>query len=161
MSAVTVLGVVADTVGIYGFLASLFTRQSANTCNVRVAATLNGGTGPSGGDGSLDMIRIYNENEQVLGSTYGSYISPGAFQDYKIGQANGQQAVFAILYGGTDAICIPYVTTTWTDGQQLGWVGDWGRACGLDWYYSNVYVDGGQAYVLFFSLSTLTCLPTP
>jgi hypothetical protein len=93
------------------------------------------------------MIRVYNDNEQILGSTGGGYIRTGEFQDFKISQANGQQAAFAILYGSTDAVCVPYVTTTWTDGQQFGWVGDWGKVCGLDWYYSNVYVDNSDKFV--------------
>jgi hypothetical protein len=32
------------------------------------------------------------------------------------------------------------MTTTWVDGHQFMWVGDWGQTCGLTWYYSSQYV---------------------
>jgi hypothetical protein len=134
-----VLGVVADVLGIYGFFASLFQNQNSNVCNVRVAAALNG-PDLSQADGGVQAVRIYNENQQLIGSRGGGYIGSGGFADFGIQQSNNQQAMFVQIQATSDAICIPYATTTFVDGAKYGWVGDWGAFCGLNWYYGNVVV---------------------
>lgn len=56
-----------------------------------------------------------------------------------------QQAVMAKFIAGKDAVCIAAIGATLHDGTKWGWVGDWGKICGLDWYYSGVTVrDGSQ-----------------
>ena len=30
------------------------------------------------------------------------------------------------------------------DGTELGWLGDMGRACGQDWYHSNIVLEGSD-----------------
>ena len=140
MSAVAgVFGAVADTLGIYGFLAALFAGQNKNICTVRVAAALNG-NGLSGADGGVGAVRLYNENQQLIGSRNGAYIGSGGFGDFAVQQPNTQQATYVQIGATNDALCIPYATTTWVDGSHYGWVGDWGWACGLEWYYGNVAV---------------------
>ena len=44
-----VIGVTSGAISIIQFAVGLFAAQKANVCTVRVAAALNGGTGPSGG----------------------------------------------------------------------------------------------------------------
>lgn len=134
-----VLGVIGDTLGIYSFVSSLFAAKSANTCVVRVAAALNGGA-LSGADGGINSVQLYNENQQLIGNRGGNYVGSGGFTDIYVNQPNTQQAAFATIGATNDAICIPYITSTWVDGSRYGWAGDWGYACGLDWYYGNVYV---------------------
>jgi hypothetical protein len=83
---------------------------------------------------------LYKENQQILSKTGGGYISSGGFKDFKLPQIKGQKATYIQLYATADAICIPYMTVTWADKGKYGWVGDFGGTCGLEWYYSNVYV---------------------
>lgn len=123
-----VLGLIGDSLSIYQFLASLFAGRSANVCVVRVAAALNG-NGLSGADGSVAAVRLYNENQQLIGNRAGGYVSSGGFRDIYVSQPTNQQAPFVQIGASNDAICIPYVTTTWADGAQYGWTGDWGYAC--------------------------------
>ncbi|EUC37755.1 hypothetical protein COCVIDRAFT_92992 [Bipolaris victoriae FI3] len=136
-----VLGVVANVLGVFGFFASSFQNPNPNVCNVRVAAALNG-PDLSGADGSIQAVRIYNENQQLIGSRSGGYIGSGGFADFGVQQSNNQQAMFVQIQATNDAICIPYATTTFVDGAKYGWIGDWGAFCGLNWYYGNVAVDG-------------------
>lgn len=51
-----------------------------------------------------------------------------------------EQAPTVELFAGKDAICIAAIGATLIDGTKWGWVGDWGRICGLNWYYSGVKV---------------------
>jgi len=58
------------------------------------------------------------------------------------GQGNtaGEQPTYVQLNVGNDALCIAYLSHTWADGTQRGWLGDMGQACGQSWYYSDVIV---------------------
>lgn len=49
-----------------------------------------------------------------------------------------EQAPTVELFAGKDAICIAAIGATLIDQTKWGWVGDWGRICGLNWYYSGV-----------------------
>lgn len=51
-----------------------------------------------------------------------------------------QQAVTVELFAGKDAVCIAAIGATLHDGTHWGWVGDWGKICGIDWYYSGIMV---------------------
>jgi hypothetical protein len=145
-----VLGLIGDSIGIYSFLAALFANRGSNVAIVRVAAALNGGD-LSGADGTIQAVRLYNENQQLIGNRGGGKIGSGGFKDFSITQPTSQQATFVEVAATNDAICVPYVTTTWVDGSHYGWTGDWGYACGIDWYYGNVYVS-------FFPNSTKSML---
>ncbi|KAF5849187.1 hypothetical protein GGP41_006153 [Bipolaris sorokiniana] len=112
-----VLGVVANVLSVFGFFASSFQNPNPNVCNVRVAAALNG-PDLSGADGSIQAIRIYNENQQLIGSRGGGYIGSGGFADFGVQQSNNQQAMFVQIQATNDAICIPYATTTFVDGAN-------------------------------------------
>jgi hypothetical protein len=136
----SVIGVIGRVIGIYRFFDTLFGGTGGNFANVRVAASLNGNGDSTNGDGSIGSICIYKENQQILSKTGGGYISSGGFKDFKLPQIKGQKATYIQLYATADAICIPYMTVTWADKGKYGWVGDFGGTCGLEWYYSNVYV---------------------
>lgn len=111
---------------------------------VRIGAGLNGANGPNGqlsaADGNVRYLLTYNQNQEYVGGRAGGYIASGGFADYKIGQNGNQQTPFLQIEAAENAICIPYVTITWPDGRHLGWMGDYGRICGLNWYPSNVFV---------------------
>lgn len=140
----TVIGLIGDGIGILSFLASLFGSSSSNVANVRVYAGLSGYQGLSSPDGSISSIKLFNENQQLIGTGGGSNVGSGGFHDFHINQVNQNQAAYAQIFAGGDAICIPYVTTTWVDGGQYGFVGDFGGECGLHWYYSGMYVNNGK-----------------
>ncbi|KAI4938580.1 hypothetical protein J4E85_001021 [Alternaria conjuncta] len=142
----TALGVVADTVSLWTFAAGIFGGQQRDKTVVRVAAALNGGSGyTSDGDGDVGAIRLYSESQQLIGNTAGNYVGSGNYKDFSINQADNKQAPYVQVAAGTNAICIPYVSTTWADGNKYAWVGDFGAVCGLDWYYGNLYVAASKA----------------
>lgn len=74
----------------------------------------------------------------------GPKIPEGGFNDVTVpplydGVA-GQQATYVQIRAGNDGLCIPYLSQTWADGTQRGWLGDMGKACRQPWYYSDVIV---------------------
>jgi hypothetical protein len=140
-----VLGLIGDSLGIYSFLAGLFANQGNNGAVVRISAGLNGG-GLSAADGNIESIRNYNLNQQLIGNKAGGYVGSGGFADYFVSQPNAQQAYFTQIYASDNAVCIPYATTTWVDGAHYGWTGDFGYACGLNWYYGNVVVSPSSSF---------------
>ncbi|GFP60276.1 hypothetical protein TASIC1_0017003800 [Trichoderma asperellum] len=121
-----VIGWINDAVSFFQTLESLIPGSQASYSTVRVEAGLNG-NGLSGADGTISMIRIYDNNQNLIGQTDGGYVSSGGYSDFNIEQS----------------VCVSYASTSWTDGSQYAWVGDWGYLCGLPWYYGNVYVDNG------------------
>lgn len=129
MTAVAVLGVVADAVGIFQFVAEKFaSKDDGSHAVVRVAAALDGGSDHlTNGGGGINSIRLYNENEEDIGDIGKRKIGNGEFQDFKIKQSSSQQAAYAAISATNDAICVPYVTMTWADGAKYGWIGDWGE----------------------------------
>ncbi|KAL6889965.1 hypothetical protein GGI43DRAFT_430671 [Trichoderma evansii] len=136
------VGWINDAVSMFQFLESLIPGSQASYSTVRVEAALNG-NGLSGADGTISMIRIYDNNQNLIGQTDGGYVSSGGYQDFSIEQSGQEQAVFAQIYSSNDAVCVSYASTSWVDGGQYGWVGDWGYLCGLPWYYGSVYVNSG------------------
>jgi hypothetical protein len=137
-----VIGVVSGGIGILQFIASLFASHNPNVAIVRVSAALDGPNGapPQQAEGTVAQVRLYNENQQIIGNAGGGFVGNGGFSDFSIGQINNQQSTYVQIAASNDAICIPYATTTWVDGSKFGWVGDFGQQCGLDWYFGNVFV---------------------
>jgi hypothetical protein len=84
-----VIGLFGDSLGIYSISSSLFASAAANVCTVRVGAALNA-NGLSGADGGVDAIRLYNGNQQLLGTAGGSYVPSGGSRDFAVRQ--NQQA---------------------------------------------------------------------
>lgn len=119
---------------------------------VRVAAGDNGQAMPDdsplpsmlkNGDGNIDTIEIFNEQNEPLGKVNGKYIKSNDYEDFAIiHKGNKQQAPFVKLTSLKNDICIPLVTITWPDGSQYGWTGDFGKLCGLKWHYGGRYIDG-------------------
>ncbi len=132
----------AIPIGIVSFLLSLFASSGGSaTSAIRVYAALNGvnGNPPTGADGTVGHIQLYDKNQQLLGNGGGTgHIKSGEFKDVVIPQLSGKQAYYAQVFADTDAICIPAMTITWFDSNKYAWVGDWGWHCGLQWYYGNV-----------------------
>lgn len=146
------IGVISGVLGIVSFGMDLFGDSSSSSTSVRIAAALNGEEGLSNADGSVAQIRTLNAEEQLLGIGPETYISSGDYADVSVPQSNKQQAVFIELHASDDAVCIAYVSTTWADGSQWLWLGDFGKACDLKWYWSGVRV----SFPPFENLRSLT-----
>ncbi|KAL6714230.1 hypothetical protein ACLMJK_007653 [Lecanora helva] len=152
-AALDVVGLVSGVIGIVQFIQGIFpesppTVNKAGSSNLRIAAALNGG-GLTEANGHIDIIYLYNElGEQITNNAGGTgpfagdawSVDSDSFTDFTL-DCKGQQPTYVQIYGGSDAICIPYITQTWPDGTQRGWSGDIGRLCGQSsWSYSNVIV---------------------
>jgi len=99
---------------------------------------------------------VYGYNEQLdnIGSYTGSaiddpsglpMIAAGGFVDVLIspsgyGNTAGEQPTYVQIDVGNDGLCIAYLSHTWADGTNRGWLGDMGASCGQNWYYSDVIV---------------------
>lgn len=94
MSAVSILGIVADTLGIFQFVASILAAPGDHSHSVvRIAAALDGGSNHlTNGGGGIDSIRLYNENEEDIGDIGKHKIGNVEFHNFKIKQSSSQQA---------------------------------------------------------------------
>jgi hypothetical protein len=96
--------------------------------------------------GTIPSVKVWNEEGILMGSAVGSPsrdIKPGTFQTVEVFHNDSylyQQPTYLEISGGSDAVCLAYIAQTWPDGTQLGWLGDMGKYCGTQWYYSNLFV---------------------
>jgi hypothetical protein len=167
-AAIDAFGVFSGLLGVVSFAQSLFPAFTGSSTRVRIAAGLDGTQGLRAAGGGIKRVAAWDYNQNQVGETiasdswntvtgtmnYGIFGVPeGNFVDIDVplGWSN-KQTPFIVIDSGrqgwqnSDAICIAYVSTTWADGAQYGWIGNWGRECGLEWYYSGIYVG-----VSFFS----------
>ncbi|KAF7556137.1 hypothetical protein G7Z17_g1655 [Cylindrodendrum hubeiense] len=145
-AAIEVIGVISGLLGIVSFAQDNFGEADTTTSSVKITVGLDVSGGLDNAGGSLPDVRLFNEAGDFIGiSNSADAITDGSTGEVKItheDSSNGQQATYALLSANNDAICIAYMTMTWANGDQYGWVGDWGSECGATWYYSNVYVQG-------------------
>ena len=122
---------------------------------IRIAVALNGGAAggkhfdPQGADGTAPGVLVYNPDYDYVGHSDWKnrpHIASGSYSDLIIHQDKGpgQQAPWVQLYAGDDAVCVAYVSQRMNDGTEFGWLGDMGRACGQDWYHSNIVFEGSD-----------------
>ncbi|PHH66268.1 hypothetical protein CDD81_7861 [Ophiocordyceps australis] len=99
-------------------------------------------------DGALQSIRLFNKFDQVIGSEDGwLYVPSGKCEEWVIALYGGEEQVAYIqLEATTDAICVPLVALRGPDETEMGWLGDWGRECGLKWFMSNYKVSEESNY---------------
>lgn len=96
--------------------------------------------------GTIPSVRVWNEEGVLIGSAVGAAsrdIQPGTFKTVEVVHNDSylfQQPTYLEIAGGSDAVCLAYIAQTWADGTQLGWLGDMGKYCGTQWYYSNLFV---------------------
>ena len=155
-----VLAVIGGVLTTTGFQENLMPHTSTfdpkhGDSAVRVAVALDGGKpggkhfDPQGADGTAPGVLVYNPDYDYVGHSDWKQrprIASGSYTDLIIYQAEGpgQQAPWVQLYAGDDAICVAYVSQRTNDGTALGWLGDMGRACGQDWYHSNIVLEGSD-----------------
>ena len=155
-----VLAVIGGGLVFTGFQDNLMPRASTfdpkhGDSAVRVAVALDGGKpgskhfNPQGADGRAPGVLVYNPVYNYVGHSdwkHRPHIASGSYADLTIYQEEGpgQQTPWVQLYAGDDAICVAYVSQRMSDGTELGWLGDMGRACGQDWYHSNIVLEGSD-----------------
>ncbi|KAF2444021.1 hypothetical protein P171DRAFT_494147 [Karstenula rhodostoma CBS 690.94] len=95
--------------------------------------------------GTIPSVRVWNEEGILIGSAVGASsrdVQPGTFKTVEVVHNDSylfQQPTYLEIAGGSDAVCLAYIAQTWADGTQLGWLGDMGKYCGTQWYYSNLF----------------------
>lgn len=129
------IGTVGATLGIIWFSEVHFGTSLAESSVMRIAVGLNNDlAGDSTFSGDAPVVRTFNNYGEFLGkNTSGIHIDEGSFIDIYVDQKNTQQPSYALLTGN-EGVCIAYATHTWPDQQLYGWVGNWGKDCGVKWY---------------------------
>lgn len=143
--AIEIIGVLSGLLGIVQFGMDNFAapETAASSLKIGVGLDIAGGLSNAGGD--LPDVRLWNEGGDFLGiSADPGDIDDGSTKEFKVNHKgnNGQQATYALFSANDNAICVAYVSITWPDGNEYGWIGDWGRACGSTWYFSSLYIKG-------------------
>jgi hypothetical protein len=80
-------------------------------------------------------------------STDPGTVGNGNLGEVKVDHEN--QGVYSLFSANSDAICVAWVTTTWSDdrgGNKYAVSGDYGEACGGTWYESHMYPNSDQEY---------------
>ncbi|KAH8656591.1 hypothetical protein BGZ60DRAFT_144656 [Tricladium varicosporioides] len=147
MAALVVLDIVALVadlvIGIIQILPLLDTHNvpEGSTSIVRVGIGLYN-TSSLGGD--VPGITVWNEDGKKLGNVpthKGTKVEAGAYVDIVVPQNPAKlQPTYVKIEGGNDSVCVAYIGHAWPDGTRRGWLGDIGKVCGREWFYSNTYV---------------------
>lgn len=133
-----VIGVRDGDITVYKLRANMFNSDAPAT-NVRIAAALTIGLDSTSGPVGL-TLKDYEG--QTVGYNRSTYIDDEDYEDTSV-DTDRIEAPTLYVSATENAICIPYITVTWADGTNYGWVGDWGRACNASWYYSGIDVASG------------------
>lgn len=107
---------------------------------VRIGIGMFNGSDNFGGD--VPAITVWNEDGKRLGKAQPKgTIESGSFADVVVPQSSANvQPTYVKVEGGSNSICIAYIGHAWPDGTKRGWLGDMGKHCNRQYYYSNVYV---------------------
>lgn len=108
--------------------------------------------GGSTGDGAgLDMsgiapdIRMWDADCTFPQHGINLGIAPvktGEMLQMEMAKQGAAQMPWVLFSANDDALCIAWAGVSWPDLSAYVWVGDWARACGRDWYYSNTFLQG-------------------
>ena len=145
-TAAEVIGFIGSVIGIVQFGQGMMPSHDPKVAD---SSTLRFGLGldsfnMTNAQGVIGNIKVYDEFQSMCGAGSGDgFIPDGGVQDVTINQhyGPGKQPTYVQINGADDAVCIAYITQTWPDGQQRGWLGDMGYVCGANWQYSNVIVN--------------------
>ena len=94
------------------------------------------------------ISRIWNEYVDFVGMS----TDPGHVDHGNLGQIDVEhenQGVYSLFSANDDAICVAWVTTTWSEergGNKYAVSGDFGRECGGIWYASGMYPSSETDY---------------
>ncbi|EGD95284.1 hypothetical protein TESG_02773 [Trichophyton tonsurans CBS 112818] len=142
MAFVNMLGIIAGSLGIISFGLDKFSGESSHSgSTIKVAVALDGPQ-LSNSAGDLPDVRVWNEVGKFVGIT----VDPGRVEAGNIGEIKVQhdnQGVYTLFSANDDAVCIAWVSTTWTDdrgGNKYAVTGDFSEPCGGAWFPSNLYI---------------------
>lgn len=118
--------------------------QASTTVRVYAGASQPGAKDISPG-GNVPSIAVFDGNGGRLGFMNGKRhgkIEDGSYKDVTVNHIdkhkNGPAEYVSISSSGTDALCIAALTFTMADTSTYTFFGDVGKACGSDWYFSNL-----------------------
>lgn len=134
-AVIDVIGVLSGILGIAQFGIDNFGASDTGGSVVRFQVGLNSDGGLSNAGGDIPDIRLFNEVGDFLGGSYNpGFIEDGTTgSDIRVTQKKEQQATYALFTANDDAVCLAYVSIVWPDEQKYGWLGSWGRQCGVPW----------------------------
>ncbi|KAJ5794804.1 hypothetical protein N7457_001403 [Penicillium paradoxum] len=148
MSIVDAIGVISGILTIVSFGKDNFGNGETSGSTIKVAVALDGPSGPTDAGGDLPDIRVWNE----VGSFVGMKADPGSVNNGNLGEVSidhENQGVYSLFSANNDAICVAWVTTTWSDdrgGNRYAVSGDYGEACGGTWFESHMYPNSNEDY---------------
>ncbi|KAF7540631.1 hypothetical protein G7054_g1251 [Neopestalotiopsis clavispora] len=142
-AAIEAIGVLSGILGIVQFGIDNFQSDENSGSVVKVAVALEGpdGAPPTNTGGDLPDIRVWN----LYGDFVGMTSDPGTVDAGNIGSVtieHDNQAAYSLFSANDDAICVAWVTTTYSDdrgGNKYAVSGDFGHACGGSWYASGMF----------------------
>ncbi|KAI9037483.1 uncharacterized protein KD926_000278 [Aspergillus affinis] len=148
MSFVDAIGVISGILTIVSFASDNFGSGETSGSTFKVAVALDGPNGPTDAGGDLPDVRVWND----VGSFVGMTADPGTVSNGNLGEIkvdHENQGVYSLFSANNDAICVAWVTTTWSDdrgGNQYAVSGDYGEACGGTWFESHMYPNADEEY---------------
>lgn len=143
LAVINVIGALTGVVGVGMMIPSLLPKQDDKRTVVRVAAGLSTNEKDNTA-GNQPGISLYDIMGRRIGRTTGhaTKIKDGDFMDIKVpfdsNVGKKPTEYISVTNGGTDGLCVAYVALTQPDGTKKAWYGDVGRACGADWYLSQL-----------------------
>ncbi|KAL8706353.1 MAG: hypothetical protein Q9225_007964, partial [Loekoesia sp. 1 TL-2023] len=143
MAVIDVIGALAGVVGVGMMIPGLLPHEDKHQTVVRVAAGLSTNEADTT-SGNMPGITLYDVMGRQIGSTKGKKhtILDGDFVDISVpfddGVGKKPTEYLSVVNGGDDALCIAYLALTQPDGDKKAWYGDVGKACGANWYHSQL-----------------------
>ncbi|KAJ5163582.1 uncharacterized protein N7500_005412 [Penicillium coprophilum] len=148
MSVVDAIGVISGILTIVSFGMDNFGEGETSGSTIKVAVALDGPNGPTNAGGDIPDVRVWNE----VGDFVGMKADPGTVGNGNLGEVkinHENQGVYSLFSANDDAICVAWVTTTWSDdrgGNKYAVSGDYGEACGGSWFESHMYPNSNEDY---------------
>ncbi|KAK1145528.1 hypothetical protein N8T08_004086 [Aspergillus melleus] len=148
MSFVDAIGVISGILTIVSFASDNFGSGETSGSTFKVAVALDGPNGPTDAGGDLPDVRVWND----VGNFVGMVADPGTVSNGNLGEIkvdHENQGVYSLFSANNDAICVAWVTTTWSEdrgGNQYAVSGDYGEACGGTWFESHMYPNADEEY---------------
>lgn len=139
ISMLDAFGVFTGLLGIFSFTEKEYNESHDRGVGFRFAVGLDGagprGKGLANAGGNLPDIRVFNEHGSFLGIKVGDQTGCASGEtncDVFIAGVN-DQPVYTLFTANDDAICLAYVTVTFSEGTKFAWTGNWAKQCGRPW----------------------------
>lgn len=89
--------------------------------------------------GNFPGVALWDADGGLIGFEDGtsSKIKDGTSGDIQVSSDGRSAEYIGVSNGGSDGLCISSLAITMSNGDQLGWFGDVGMACGAPWYHSK------------------------